>query len=247
MAAAARIHRRDQHEARRIGDAMIGARDRDFAGLERLAQRVERVRLEFRQLVEKQHAVMGERNFAGPCVNAAADQSRHARGMMRRAERPPIGERAAFDLAGDRGDHRHFEQFGRRQRRQDRGQTRSEHRFAGARRSDHEQIVAASCCHFERALGALLAFDVGKIERGPVTSRIFGCGRDSTCVPLKWFASWINEEGAMISISGLAQAASGRRPPDTSGPRRAHWRRWRRAARRRPARSSRRDRARRAR
>ena len=86
--------------------------------------------------------------------------------MMRRAERPPIGERAAFDLAGDRRDHRHFEQFGRRQRRQDRGQTRSEHRFAGARRSDHQQIVAASRGHFERALGALLAFDVGKIERG---------------------------------------------------------------------------------
>jgi hypothetical protein len=44
---------------------------------------------------------------------------------------------------------------------------------------------------------------------GSVVSRIFGCGRDSTWVPLKWLASWISEPAATISISGLAQAASG--------------------------------------
>jgi hypothetical protein len=36
-----------------------------------------------------------------------------------------------------------------------------------------------------------------------------GSGRDSTWVPLKWLASWVSEPAAMISISGLAQAASG--------------------------------------
>ena len=164
---------------------MIGAGDRDFAGLERLAQRFERLRLEFRQLVEKQHALMGERDFARPRAHAAADQRRHAGGMVRRAERPPVGQRAAFDLAGDRGDHGDFEHFGRRERRQDRGQPRRQHRFAGAGRADHQQIVAAGRGDFERALGAFLALDVGEIERGPSTSRIFGCGRDSTCVPLK--------------------------------------------------------------
>ena len=35
-------------------------------------------------------------------------------------------------------------------------------------------------------------------------SRTFGFGRISTCEPLKWFASWISEPAAMISISGLA-------------------------------------------
>jgi hypothetical protein len=39
-------------------------------------------------------------------------------------------------------------------------------------------------------------------------SRTCGVGRDSTWVPLKWLASWISEEAAMIGISGLAQAAS---------------------------------------
>ena len=66
--AAAGIYRRDQHEARRIGDAVIGARDGDFAGLERLAQRIENLRLEFRKLVEKQHAVMRELELAASCI-----------------------------------------------------------------------------------------------------------------------------------------------------------------------------------
>ena len=44
-------HRRNQHETRRIGDAVIGARDRNLAALQRLAQRVEHLRLEFRNYV----------------------------------------------------------------------------------------------------------------------------------------------------------------------------------------------------
>ena len=41
-----------------------------------------------------------------------------------------------------------------------------------------------------------------------------GSGRASTCVPLKWLASWISERGARISISLLGpggfRAAGGR-------------------------------------
>ena len=128
----------------------------------------EHLRGEFRHLVEEQHAVMRQRDFARPRAQAAADQRRHRGGMMRRTERPPVGERAAFDLAGDRSDHRDFEQFGRQQRRQDRGQPRRQHRFAGAGRADHQQVMAAGGGDFERALGALLALDVGEIERHAV-------------------------------------------------------------------------------
>jgi hypothetical protein len=56
-------------------------------GLERLAQRIEHLRREFRQLVEEQHAVMGERRLARPHAQAAADHGRHRGGMMRRPER----------------------------------------------------------------------------------------------------------------------------------------------------------------
>ena len=44
----------------------VGARHGDAAGLHRLAQRFERGALELRQLVEEQHAEMGERHLARP-------------------------------------------------------------------------------------------------------------------------------------------------------------------------------------
>ena len=46
-----------------IGDPVIGPCNDAFAGLERLAQRVQRLRREFRKFVEKQHAVMGKRRL----------------------------------------------------------------------------------------------------------------------------------------------------------------------------------------
>ena len=224
---------------------MIGARDRHLAGFQRLAQRIERLRLEFRQLVEKQHAVMGERDFARPRMQAAADQRRHAGGMMRRAERPPVGQRAALDLAGDGRDHRDFKELGRRQRRQDRRQPRRQHRFAGAGRADHEQIVAAGRGDFERALGAFLALDVGEIERGARGFEDLRLRPRQHLRALEMIGE-LDQRRRSDDLDvgarpgGLRPAA----PPGTSGPRRAHWRRWRRAARRRPRRSSRRGRVR---
>ena len=57
----------------------------------------------------------------------------------------------------------------------------------------------------------------------PLMSRRSGCGptealiqfgRDSTCEPLKWLASWISERGARMSRSAEAHAASG---PQSAG------------------------------
>ena len=64
MAAATGVHRRDELYAGRVDDAVVGSRDRDRARLQRLAQAVEHLRLELRQLVKEEHAVMGERHFA---------------------------------------------------------------------------------------------------------------------------------------------------------------------------------------
>src|SRR5438552_18230423 len=50
-AAAAGIHRGHQHETRRIGHAVVGPGDRNLPDLERLAERVEDLRLEFRNYV----------------------------------------------------------------------------------------------------------------------------------------------------------------------------------------------------
>jgi len=67
---------------------VVRPRDHRLAGFERLRQRIENLRIEFGKLVEEQHAEMGERRFAWPRLRAAADKSRHARRVMRRAERP---------------------------------------------------------------------------------------------------------------------------------------------------------------
>ena len=158
-------NRRHQHEARRIGDAVIGAGDGDLAGLQRLAQRIEHLRGELGQLIEEQHAVMAQRNLTRPRPQTAADQRGHGSGMMRGTKRPAVGQRAAFNFPCDGSDHRHFQELGWRQRRQDRRQSRCQHRLAGAGRADHQQVVSTGGGDFERALGALLTLDVGEIER----------------------------------------------------------------------------------
>ena len=106
---------------------MVGAGDRHFAALQRLAQRIEYPRIELRELIEEEDAVVRQRDLARLGAQSAADQRRHTGRMMRSPERPLAGERAVGDFAGDRGNHRYFQEFGRRQRGQDRWQTRGEH------------------------------------------------------------------------------------------------------------------------
>lgn len=65
MAAAAGVHRRDELEAGRIGDVMVGPRDHRLAGLDRLAQGIQHRARKFGQLVQEQHAAMGKRHFPG--------------------------------------------------------------------------------------------------------------------------------------------------------------------------------------
>ena len=72
-AAGAGIHRRHQLEARRELAVARGPRDADAAGFQRLAQHFQRVPAPFRQLVEEQHAVMGQRDLAGSRIRPAAD------------------------------------------------------------------------------------------------------------------------------------------------------------------------------
>src|SRR5262249_33655872 len=56
MTAAARVHRRNQLETRRIGDASLGPRDADAASLKRLPKGFECRAVELRQLVKEQNA-----------------------------------------------------------------------------------------------------------------------------------------------------------------------------------------------
>jgi hypothetical protein len=145
----------------------ICARDDGAPGFQRLAQRLQRAALEFRQLVEEEHAAMGEADLARPAARATADQRRDARGMMGVAERARGDEAAAMQEPRERMDHRDLQRLGGRERRQQPRQAAREHRLAGARRADEKQVVAACRRDLERAPGPLLALhvrEVGEID-----------------------------------------------------------------------------------
>src|SRR5204862_7833240 len=79
----ARIRRRDEHEPAGQLDRMAGADDRDGPVLERLAQRLERVASELAELVEEEHAPVGEGDLAGPRRRPASDEPRGRDRMVR--------------------------------------------------------------------------------------------------------------------------------------------------------------------
>ena len=68
------IHRRDELELRRKLHLSGGARDVNASRLERLTQHFEHATIELGQLVEKQHAVMRERDLARPRIAAATNE-----------------------------------------------------------------------------------------------------------------------------------------------------------------------------
>src|SRR5690606_22103524 len=84
IAARARIHRRDQLEARRKIGLPGRARDRNAPRFQRFAQDFEYGALELRQFIQKKHAVMRERDFAGTRRATAADQCHAGRSVVRR-------------------------------------------------------------------------------------------------------------------------------------------------------------------
>ena len=154
----------------------VGALHHGAAALDGLAQRLDGLALELGQPVEEQDAEMGERDLAGPRPRAAADHRRQRRRMMRVAERPAPCEAAVGQAAGDALDHAHLEHLGRGERRQQPRQASGEQGLAGARRADHQQVVASGRRHLQRPLRGLLALDVGQvgIGRAVVGQRRFG-------------------------------------------------------------------------
>ena len=152
----------------------VGAGDADLAGLDRLAQRIEHLALEFGQLVEEEDAEMGEADLARADLEPAADQGGHRGAVMGRAERPAAAHPPALELAGDRGDHRHFQGLGGLEGRQDAGEAGGEQRLAGAGRTAHQQIVASGGANLERPLGDLLALDLGEVGTASERLRLAG-------------------------------------------------------------------------
>lgn len=143
---------------------MIGARDQHLATFKRLPQCVERLLREFGELVEKQDALMRQRDFTRFGAQTAADKGCHRSAVVRGAKWARARQTPAFQQARHRMQHRHFEQFLTRERRQKPRQTLRQHGFARARRTNEQNVVRTRGCNFERALGLLLSAHVTQIR-----------------------------------------------------------------------------------
>src|SRR6185436_1797066 len=73
-AARARVHRCDEHHLRGVAHVVIGPRDVDHAVLERLPEHLEHVASKLRELVQEEHAPVGERKLARSTQWPAADE-----------------------------------------------------------------------------------------------------------------------------------------------------------------------------
>ncbi|MEY4487816.1 MAG: hypothetical protein RIQ79_324 [Verrucomicrobiota bacterium] len=75
ITAGAGVHRGDEHEGAGQGDFAGAARDGDGSILEGLTKNLKGGAFELGQLVEEQHAVVGQGNLAGAGDGAAADET----------------------------------------------------------------------------------------------------------------------------------------------------------------------------
>jgi len=84
---------------------------------------------------------MGEADFPWLAFSSAADQSRRRGAVMGRAERPAAQQPPLRQPVAQRVDERRLERFLGIERRQNRGQSLRQHRFAGAGRADHQNYI----------------------------------------------------------------------------------------------------------
>ena len=115
---------------------VVGARDQDLAGFERLAQRIKYRSCEFGEFVEKQDAAMSQGNLAGARPRAATDKRGHRGGVVRVTKRARLDQPAGGKLAGNRMKHCDIEGLARGQGWQQSGKPRRKHRLVGAGRAD---------------------------------------------------------------------------------------------------------------
>ena len=92
-AAAAGVHGAHQHEAAGQRQGAGGAGDGHKAVLQRLAQRLQRRLAELRQLVQKQHAVVGQGYLSRPGYPPAAGERHGGRRVVGAAEGARIHQR----------------------------------------------------------------------------------------------------------------------------------------------------------
>jgi len=170
-AAGAGVHGRHQHEPGRVGQGGGRSGDGDLAFFQGLPQHLQGGAAELRQLVQKEHPVVGQAHLPGPGNSAAADEPRVRDGVVRRSEGTPGHQGlAGFQAPHDAVDLGGLQGLFEAPRRQHRAQAPGQHGLAGPGRTQHQDVVAAGGGDEQGPFHRLLAPDVPEIlviGRGP--------------------------------------------------------------------------------
>ncbi len=163
IAAGTGVHGGNQLEAGGEGQLFPGPGHMDHPRLQRFAQHLQHLAIEFRQFVEKEHPMVGLADLAGARVAATADQCRSGCPMMGRTEgagRPAVEVGIATDgLYGC-----YLQRLLLVQRRQDAGQAAGQQGLAGAGRAEQQQVVAARRRDYQGPFGLGLALYLGQVR-----------------------------------------------------------------------------------
>ena len=165
-AAAAGVHGGDELEPGGQMQRAGGAGHGDGALLQGLAHGLQHVPAELRQLVEEQHAVVGQGHLPGPQLGASAGEGGGRGGVMGSAEGTPGQQRpAGVRHSGHRPDAAALQRLGAGHVRQDGGQALGQHGLACAGGADEQQVVAAGGGDLQRPLHIFLTHHVREVGK----------------------------------------------------------------------------------
>lgn len=164
---------------------VVGATDNGLSTFQGLAQGFENGPREFRQFIQKEHAIVSKADIPRASPQPSADQGCYAGGVVRisvwtRGYQGPFRK-----YTGDGVDHADLQGFVCRQGRQKARQTTGQHGLSGTRRAAHQKIMPTGCGDLQSPTCAFLAPDVGQIWQA---SRLCSCFRfrgSKECVAAK--------------------------------------------------------------
>src|SRR5919108_967178 len=138
----------------------------DSAVLERLSQGVDRSATKLGKLVQEEHSAVGKGDLAGSRRAASAHQALGGDPVVRRPK-GALGRKPSASNPGCAMDLSDFQRLLERRRRKDARKSAGEHRLAGPRRPDHQEVVTPRGGDLERPLGVHLTPDIGEIGGVP--------------------------------------------------------------------------------
>ncbi len=128
VSARTRIHRARQHEPRRESERHGSSGNTHRAVFQRRTHHFQHIAWELGQLIQKEHAVMGERDFTRTGYSASTDQSRVRDSVVRRAERTHSDQAGSgVEHPGNAMNFRGLESFFKSKWRKDRGHGLGKH------------------------------------------------------------------------------------------------------------------------